>query len=261
MNMAQKSSLIPPNELIVENGVGIGDYAKIAEDFVKIGDGIVGRMIREGFIEESSNVLDVGCGLGRLARPLTKFLTSGKYVGIDITQTSIIWCKDNYAEFNNFDFEFANIFSTYYNPTSTVKATEYEFPFPDEAFDFVWSTSLFTHMLINEVDNYLSQMSRVMKLGAHCWNTYLLLNDVSLECMNAGEAASRVKLEYPVEGGLVRDLANPEAQIGLFEDRILAIHEKYGLEIVEPIRYGPWSGRKDGILAGFQDIIIAKKVR
>lgn len=261
MTLDYPNSLIPPKELIIENGIGVGDFQKIAEEFVKIGDGIVGRMIREGFIRDNFSVLDVGCGLGRLARPLTKFLTAGKYSGIDITKSSIDWCRNNYEEFDNFNFEFADIFSTTYNQSATVRASEYIFPFSDGSFDFIWSTSLFTHMLINEVDNYLAQMSRVMKIGGHCWNTYLLLNDESIECMNGPDAMSRVKLSYPVDGGLVRDPANPESQIGLYEERIRRLHEKHGLEIVEPIRYGPWSGRKNGVMSGGQDIVVAKKIK
>lgn len=258
--MIINTQLVPPQELIVENGIGIGDYKKISEEFVKVGDGIVGRMIREGFISSEHKVLDVGCGLGRLARPLTKYLTTGTYSGLDITKSSIDWCKNNYSEFSNFSFSFADIYSTTYNTTSSMRASQFVFPYPDECFDFVWSTSLFTHMLIDEVDRYLGQMSRVMKVGSHCWNTYLLLNEVSMGCMNGPDAMSRVKLDFPIDGGMVRDLNNPEAQIGLFEDRIRDIHLHHGLEIIEPIRYGPWSGRKEGVLSGGQDIIVARKV-
>jgi len=252
--------LIPPEKLIIENLIGTTDYQRVVDDFKKVGEGITGRMIREGYIEPASHVLDVGCGLGRLARPLIKFLSSGEYRGIDATKSSIDWCQDSYAKFPNFRFEFADVFNSYYNPHTKTTDSQYKFPFADCSFDFVWSTSLFTHMMIDGFENYLSEMSRVMKVGAQCWNTYLLLNEVSLECIKNLDAKSRVQLHYPVDGGLVRDTDDPGAQIGLFEGRIRTIHKKNGLEIQQPIRYGPWCGRKDNLMAGWQDIIVAAKV-
>lgn len=113
-------------------------------------------------------------------------------------------------------------------------------------------------MLIDEVENYIGEMARVLKPGAYCWNTYLLPDDVATELVKNLDGKTRWHLPYPIEGGMVRDPANPEAQIALYQDRILSMHEKNGLEIVD-IRYGPWSGRLDNVRAGGQDIIIARK--
>lgn len=63
-------------------------------------------------------MLDVGSGIGRMARPLTKFLTSGSYVGIDIVPRGIEWCQRHItSRYPNFTFQHADVYNKEYNPT------------------------------------------------------------------------------------------------------------------------------------------------
>lgn len=68
---------IPPAELILANGIGVADRQNVATDFDKIGRGIARGFTRNNFITPKSDVLDVGCGLGRVARALIGFLDTG----------------------------------------------------------------------------------------------------------------------------------------------------------------------------------------
>jgi SAM-dependent methyltransferase len=251
---------VPPAELIVENGIGCDDYQRIASQFCTIGNGITSNMINAGLIKPEHDVLDVGCGLGRLARPLVDYLSRGSYKGLDTTESSVDWCQQAYADVSNFEFIFADVFSNDYNTGATLKAADYRFPFADTSFDFVWSTSLFTHLVLADFQNYIQEMSRVMRPGATCWNTYLLLDKVALVNLeHLNQQNTRHKLPFEVEGGRVRSLDNPEAQIGLYEDIVFETHEACGLEIIDT-RYGPWSGRTENVRAGGQDVVIARKL-
>lgn len=49
----------------------------------------------------------------------------------------------------------------------------------------------------------------------------------------------------------------PEAATGYKESFIGNLYTKYGLEIVDPIHFGGWSGRVD--FKSYQDIVCAKK--
>lgn len=255
-------SLVPPPELIVENGIGIGDYQRIAADFCKVGEGVTGNMIRQGFLQPGYVVLDVGCGLGRLARPLTTFLSEasgGRYFGLDVTASSIAWCTSKYRSFPHFQFIHCDVFNNEYSKQGASSAADYEFPFAAEKFDYLWSTSLFTHMQIHEVDNYLGEMSRVMKRGAKCWNTFLIVDhEAEKRVLTVDPKKSRWYLPHRVEGGFARNIDNPESQIAFLQDRVLELYEKHGLN-VEDIRYGPWSGRTENVRAGGQDVLIASK--
>lgn len=250
---------MPPVELIAANGIGMierKDHAKALLQFHNIGHGLIREMQHFGYIKPTDHVLDIGCGLGRLARPLTGHFTTGSYTGMDVVKSSIEWCRDAYKDLSNFRFLHADVYNTHYNNKSTVKASDYAYPFEAEIFDFQWSTSLFTHTVIETVDNYLGQIARVLKTGGHAWNTWALLDDISEPL--ARDHPANMRMRNPVDGGLVSNPSNPEHLIGLYTDRVKSLHEKNGLEIVE-IRNGPWSGRSDDIRASFQDVIIARK--
>ena len=109
---------VPPRELIVRNGIGVGDLDNVEMEFDRIGKGIAAGLIKNGLLPDHT-VLDVGCGLGRVARGLVQFLEGGSYTGIDACLSSIEWCKAHYSGRDNFRFFHADVFSTMYNPHST----------------------------------------------------------------------------------------------------------------------------------------------
>jgi SAM-dependent methyltransferase len=252
------TDLVPPAQLIVDNKIGATQMSALTDEFCRIGEGMTATMIRSGFMKPGHKVLDVGCGLGRLARPLVNYFDGGEYFGVDINRSSIEWCQKAYEGHTNFHFSHADVFSTTYNETAKVKAEDYVFPFGDNSFDFVWSTSLFTHMLHHQIDRYLGEMARVMKSGAHCWNTYLLLDDEALDRVKRLKTQAGVKLAFEVEGGRVRDRNEPESQSAVYQQNVLDSHAKHGLTVVD-IRYGQWSGRTENVRSGRQDTVIARK--
>ncbi len=54
---------------------------------------------------------------------------------------------------------------------------------------FVLLTSVFTHMLPQDMDNYLSEVARVLKPDGRCLITYFLLNPESLALIDAEESS------------------------------------------------------------------------
>jgi SAM-dependent methyltransferase len=240
------SGLVPPESMIF---VGDGDFEATGSEFLKYFVDFAG-------LAPSSRVLDVGCGIGRMAAPLTKYLSAGEYYGFDIVRSGIDWSVENISsKFPNFHFQHANVFNKNYNPDGQTSADVYRFPYSDAFFDFAFLTSVFTHMLPAAVDNYMSEISRVLKPGATCLITFFLLNDESLPLIRSGRSTLNFKRE--IEGCLSISRHNPESAIAYKEDVVRRMFETHDLDIVGPIRYGSWCERPNGL--SYQDIIVAKK--
>ena len=210
-------------------------------------------------LKSGETVLEVGCGIGRNAVPLTKYLDqNGKYEGVDIVPISIGWCQRRITpKYPNFQFRLANVYNEWYNPKGKFKASEYRFPYRDETFDLVFLLSVFTHMAPEELEHYLSEIVRVLRNDGRCMITYLLLNSESLALLKSGSRDYEVKdSRGPCR---VIELKNPiEGAVAYEEDYVRSIYRKSGLSIAGPILYGNWVGRKRHPWAG-QDIILGKK--
>lgn len=219
-------------------------------DFIAVGDAFFGTLKRHGLTADM-DVLDVGCGQGRMARPMTAFLT-GRYEGFDIDKSGIAWCKAHYQDASNFTFHHADVFNARYNKTGQVAAKDYRFPFDDNSFDLVFLTSVFTHMFKEDVENYLSEISRVLKPRGKCLVTWFLLDDISRQSQHPV-----MQFKHDVdEVSQTTVKSNPEAAIAFDIGFVRGLYEKYGL-IVEDIEYGNW-GRPESPY-DLQDMIIATK--
>ena len=241
--MSARDRLIPPAWL---HCVGDSDFYECGEEFFRYFTDIAG-------LKPHERVLDVGCGTGRMARPLTRYLTSGSYDGIDIVAASIEWCQRAYQRLSNFHFHFADICNQAYNPTGSLRAGEYKFPFADASFDFVYLTSVFTHMLPADMENYLSEVTRVLRPGGRCFITYFLLTADSLRLMS--QNCSSIDFQDALPGCRVKDTQAPEAAVAYEQDLMFQLYDKHELVISGPVHYGTWSGYSDGM--SYQDMILA----
>jgi SAM-dependent methyltransferase len=243
----KRDGMIPPRSMIFIGG----------GDFIKVGEGFKKHFIDLGNLQPTDRVLDVGCGIGRMAIPLTSYLTKeGEYWGLDIVQTAIDWCQQRITpKFNNFHFLHSDIFNKEYNPKGRILAREYRFPFEDDFFDFVMLTSVFTHMLPPDVEHYMGEIARVLKAEGRCLITFFILNEESLGLVQAGK--SQLDFKYDVGNCLSTDINTPEAAIAYHEGFVKGLFEKNGLVIYPSPYYGSWCGRE--MFHTYQDLIVAKK--
>ncbi len=215
------------------------------------------NFIKFGNLKQNHKILDVGGGIGRKALSLTNFLSSkGEYVCLDILSQTVEYCKKNITErFPNFHFILADIYNKMYNPRGRYKASEYKFPFDDNTFDFIILTSVFSHLVLSDMENYLSEISRLLKKDGRSYITFYLLNENSKKQMECGLTKRNFKHKF--NGYWSTDEKTPEKAIAYEETYVRKFYEKYGLKIIEPIHFGRWCGVKS-ILSN-QDVIIAEK--
>ena len=244
--MGKNRDLVPPRCL---NPIGDGDFESAGEEFLDY-------FTRFGGLQRSHKVLDVGCGIGRMARPLTRYLTSGAYEGFDIVPAGIRWCQKNFTpRFPNFKFTLADIRNQEYNAQGLVTATEYRFPYSDSRFDFAFLTSVFTHMLSQEVSHYLSELHRVLLPDGKCLATFFILNEESRRLITAG--SSSLDFVHPLAGYWTTNPAIPETAIAYEEQGLVELLASNGFKL-DSIQAGRWCGRSEYV--SYQDIVVLKKL-
>ncbi len=242
-----RERLIPPKSIIF---VGKGDFEKIGQEFKT-------HFINLANLQPDHRVLDVGCGMGRIAVALTSYLSNeGEYSGIDIVPLGIKWCKSRIStRFSNFHFQHSNIYNKLYNKNGTILAKDYKFPFDDDYFDFIYLISVFTHMLPDDLENYLSEISRVLKPQSKCLITFFLYNKQTEQDVLSGKTS--MEFRYKKDQYLTLNKDVPESTIAYPEDYVESVFKKYGMKIILPIHYGAWC-KRDTVLS-YQDIVIAQK--
>jgi len=121
--------------------------------------------IQYGRLTPWGTVLDIGCGTGRMALPLSYYLSDdGALYGFDVSQESIGHCQSEIRH-RNFCFQKIDLWHQVYNPTGAIHPSTFIFPFNEEFFDLVFAASIFTHIDNETVANYLIQIYRVLNRG------------------------------------------------------------------------------------------------
>ena len=240
--------LLPPSHL--RPYVGTGDYLEIGKSAREL-------LISRANLKPDSRMLDIGCGPGRIALALMDYIDSdGEYQGFDVMTESLDWAKANISSSKpNFKFDWINVYSEFYNPKGTCEAKDYAFPRDDNYYDVVLCASLFTHMLPEDTDRYLSEISRMMKPGAHAITTFFLINDDVEKSLASGE--TEFSADHECDGARVFSKEIPEYITAQYESEVRASIERHGLEICGDIVYGSWSGAQDSLSS--QDVIILTK--
>jgi len=209
----------------------------------------------------SSNVLDVGCGFGRLAAALIDYLdANGSYEGLDILPEGIAWCRANIAgQHDNIHFEVVDIYNKEYNPRGRIKASEFRFPFEDETFDLVVLSSVFTHMLPEEIDNYVGEISRVLKPKGRCFATFFLLTPQSRRLMSS--KASIMNFRYNLGSHWLVSKRVPELSVAYEESFMRDLYARHGLSW--RLYPGYWCGQASHWSpdsgTGEQDVVVGSK--
>lgn len=244
----RRDDLTPPRRMIT------GDYS----EFHRIGEEFLGHFVRIGGLRPSDSVLDVGCGVGRMAVPLTRHLEAGAgYEGFDVVAREVDWCRRHITPRHpNFRFMLLDVRHPRYNPSGSVEPAAVVLPYADASFDFAFFTSVFTHLLAAEWNRYLEELARVLRPGGRFLGTYFLLNDDSRARIATGQS----HLGFAHGEELVRweDAGDPEAAVAYDEAAVTARHAEHGLPVGD-VHHGYWDGREEFLT--WQDLVAGSRTR
>src|ERR1051326_945983 len=115
--ISYEPDLVPPPELMAREGICVlEEWFRWAEEWsmlLRIYGGLGGE----------SAVLEIGCGLGRIAFALRYLLRQGSYVGFEICDYKVQFLKQHFEPAHrNFSFLHANVHNTEYNPQGITRA-------------------------------------------------------------------------------------------------------------------------------------------
>jgi SAM-dependent methyltransferase len=227
--------------------VGDGDYRAIGLEFL-------GHFIRIGGLKPTHRVLDIGCGIGRMAVPLTQYLDSktGSYEGVDPVNEGIEWCVQNISSaYPNFRFCRLDVAHELYNPGGTMAGDQVALPFASNNFDFAAMVSVATHLPAREITAYAREVMRLLVPGGRLFLTAFLVGPED----PSRPAARPQFINGEEDGTWIADPAAPLGAIGFDDGIVQDLLRGAGLEI-QQVSLGHWRGIES---THYQDIILAAK--
>ena len=206
-------------------------------------------------LKPKSAILDIGSGIGRSAIPLTKHLNAeGKYEGFDVVKRGVDWCSKNITKrFPNFRFKYIPLNNDLYRQNGA-SPDQFRFPYNDESFDLIIVNSVFTHMIADEVENYFSEMKRVLKPKGIVYATFFLYEK--------GMESFPHDFNFPHDYGHYRLMDNEVKSANVaFKKSFLTnnlVKEK-GF-FIKHLFPGSWNGLPAEECKEFQDLVILEKI-
>jgi SAM-dependent methyltransferase len=246
------------NKFIPVPPPGRNQSAQKGTDFLGLGVVLLRFLVRFG-LQPNSAVLDIGCGVGRLALPLTQYLEErGRYFGFDINLDAISWCHENiHSRYPNFRFAVLNARNNHYRNQyefGQQSLEETELPIPiKEMFDQAAAFSVFTHLLWPEVESYFRKIPARLRPGGTFVSTWFLMNATKRGGVSRGLSRFEFDLESTGPTFLIRRKSYSEA-IAHSEEDVIALARQNGFEAVA-VEYQDWHLGKPG-----QDTLVLRKL-
>jgi len=222
---------IPPNHMRIRIGVGNRIFANHIT-YIADARNFWIHAFHSGLCRLDSTIVDIGCGCGRMAHYLRDYRFkaqrfSGKYIGIDIDEEMLAWCR---AHFDRERFEFYK--STHANQTYHAAGSAdaaYSLPVENNRVDFVFSTSLLTHLLEREMANYFAEAYRVLKPGSSM-AMYCFCMDYPPPTLG-----DRHTFKHRMGDAYVESLSAPEAAVAYEEQCLFRMAREAGFVTSEMI--------------------------
>jgi len=220
-------------------------------DFRAVGELQTNNLIERVGLGAHDRVLDVGCGIGRIALRLAERFPDLQYDGFDIVRYGILWTRKKLKRQPNFRLIHVDIRNSFYNPFGRVRADSYAFPYCDGSHDVVFATSVFTHLRESSARAYFREAARVLAPGGSFYFTTFLADG------STGPSPA-FKFEHALGRGFTASPAEPELAVAYPTSFWSELADCTGLEKVA-IFPGAW--RNCGESRDFQDAILFSRPR
>jgi SAM-dependent methyltransferase len=201
-------------------------------------------------MRDGARVLDIGCGCGAMVPDFRRMIgPRGRYLGFDVHEASLTWCRRHFAGDTRLSFELARV-RTPYSEHFTTPASEFRFPVDTGWADFVLAKSVFTHLLELDARQYLREIRRVLAPGGRA-----LLSAFLTPAPGQRNGDGTPLYKFPFGGSPVWWMvdARPTAGVAYEELYFARMLREAGLETLRLMR-GYWHGT--GIAPNTQDLLV-----
>ena len=174
---------------------------------------------------------------------------------VDVSAGMISWCQRHLqARLPTSHFTWVDVYSPDQNPGGSIEGATFVFPYADCQFDAAVVSSVFTHIMPDEIERYISELARVLKPDGRCFITAFLFDEEAEAAVARG--ATIFDFRHRVGPCLTFDYEHPEAGIACNKDWLLGLVDRFGLEI-DMIRSGTWRFVRSYEI--FQDYVVTTK--
>jgi SAM-dependent methyltransferase len=130
------------------------------------------RLIEHCQLQDNDRILDVGCGFGRLPIGLIDIPYKISYLGLDVNPTAVNWCQRHItARRPELQFMHLDAQNERYNPDGQPLDSQFHFPLPENSFDIIYLYSVFSHMVLPDIEIYLGEFRRLLNRNGRLFFT------------------------------------------------------------------------------------------
>ena len=238
---------LPPLEMM--NTIGSHDRGH----FVGTMNFIFTELVTRAKLTLASNVLDIGCGCGRIALPFSYFLTAGQYFGVDVWALGTDWCTQKISpRMPNFIFRALPSQNNYYfDAYNNSKTNVYSLSeIPDKSLDLAFAISVFTHLDAADAHQYFAEISRTLKSTGIAYISAFIIDHHFFRYVARTKEHSAVK---EIANGVYQAYSGQDFFSGFTYDKWRRMVEECGLQIVS-YEVGSWAQKPGARL--YQDTFV-----
>jgi SAM-dependent methyltransferase len=117
-------------------------------------------------------LVDIGCGQGRLPIGLVRQLPGLRYLGLDVSEGCIEWCKSHIeSRYPSYRFQHVDVVNARYNPSGSALVSDFRLPVSDGAADIVYMWGVVTNMEPEHLAAYANETARILRDGGRLFLT------------------------------------------------------------------------------------------
>jgi SAM-dependent methyltransferase len=216
-----RGHILPPRDLRRRM---CGEAFQSNEFYVLSGVAEARRLVTRLSYTSADLVVDIGCGLGRLATGMLWEFGEAEYLGIDAHREFVEWGQKHIQrDHASFRFLHHDVVHEMYNQGGTLDGASIRLPVASGVADIVYLWGVFTSLPPEHVQIYAAEISRIARPGARVFLTAFVEDDVPEVSLSPADYAPFAR-------------RGPLHVVRYSKPYLLSMFERHGL-VLEELRY------------------------